>query len=599
MSLLDKWNKNKFSIYKSEEKTVLKLIEEIGKWIETLIKGLDGKTDLYGDHKGSWQGLTRPTLSEEGMRSTVETLVTEVKSINTKTINVNAYGVVGDNLTDNYKIIQQLADDLHAKGGGCLYFPSGRYNISKSIKLYDDVTIQMESGNKSFLQPMKGGKYENNFMVLINSTNGFTSDLPISAQTSDNKEYQIYFNNREDISTNHNIYYEGIKGIFLCQANCKFNRLSAVGFKHALVVNEDNYLDNIVIENGTFISVHDYQIVKLGNGECLTIRNCKVYESVQGNGIDWKLAKVKNTLNLRFENIINGGVDIEDCSVSVSNLHIEKGQWNFLNCRGIITNSMIYHPRNENYCPLNLRGKWKNTFTLSEVEFILTPFEHPYGEIITGFDLYTEMGILTLNNVTRKLFIDYNNYSTTGIKIYSTDTNLMKLFNNNSSQLSIEGKLIYGTVETPLRYFNDRYSGNDIISVSQDNTSTFQWHNIETNLYYNCQLFYGDYENLNGVNMLNDVMIHASTKPIEISIYNQYLSRNAIMRLYRGTERGQYSAYVDIPLVENVKLLDTGTQVNGFKWNYTNVTLENIKTKLKPFKYIMKENNEVVFRKEL
>lgn len=74
MGLLDKWNKNKFSIYKSEEKTVLKLIEEIGKWIETLIKGLDGKTDLYGDHKGSWQGLNRPTLSEEGLRATVEEL---------------------------------------------------------------------------------------------------------------------------------------------------------------------------------------------------------------------------------------------------------------------------------------------------------------------------------------------------------------------------------------------------------------------------------------------------------------------------------------------------------------------------------------------
>ena len=72
MGLLDKWNKNKFSIYKSEEKTVLKLIERIGKWLEDLIKVTENKTDLYGDHKGSWQGLNKPTLSEEGMRATVE-----------------------------------------------------------------------------------------------------------------------------------------------------------------------------------------------------------------------------------------------------------------------------------------------------------------------------------------------------------------------------------------------------------------------------------------------------------------------------------------------------------------------------------------------
>ena len=74
MGLLDKWNKNKFSIYKSEEKTVLKLIESLGKWVEDLIKVTENKTDLYGDHKGSWQGINKPTLSEEGMRATVEKL---------------------------------------------------------------------------------------------------------------------------------------------------------------------------------------------------------------------------------------------------------------------------------------------------------------------------------------------------------------------------------------------------------------------------------------------------------------------------------------------------------------------------------------------
>lgn len=72
MGLLDKWNKNKFSIYKSEEKTVLKLIQSLGKWVEDLIKVTENKTDLYGDHKGTWQGLNKPTLSEEGMRATVE-----------------------------------------------------------------------------------------------------------------------------------------------------------------------------------------------------------------------------------------------------------------------------------------------------------------------------------------------------------------------------------------------------------------------------------------------------------------------------------------------------------------------------------------------
>ena len=83
MGLLDQWNKNKFSIYKNEEKTVLKLLESISKWLEKIIIGLDGKTDLCGDHKGSWQGLNKPTLSDEGMRATVEKInEQDIPSIN-------------------------------------------------------------------------------------------------------------------------------------------------------------------------------------------------------------------------------------------------------------------------------------------------------------------------------------------------------------------------------------------------------------------------------------------------------------------------------------------------------------------------------------
>ena len=82
MSFFDKWNKGTFSIYKSEEKTVLKLLEKLNIFLGEMSQGVDGKTDLYGDHKGSWQGLKKPTLSDEGMRATVEKLVEDIKYIN-------------------------------------------------------------------------------------------------------------------------------------------------------------------------------------------------------------------------------------------------------------------------------------------------------------------------------------------------------------------------------------------------------------------------------------------------------------------------------------------------------------------------------------
>ena len=78
---MSKWNGKRFSIYTSDEETVLGVINELAqennqvtKEIDVINEVLEEKTDLYGDHKGAWQGLNRPTLSEEGMRATVENI---------------------------------------------------------------------------------------------------------------------------------------------------------------------------------------------------------------------------------------------------------------------------------------------------------------------------------------------------------------------------------------------------------------------------------------------------------------------------------------------------------------------------------------------
>lgn len=83
---MSNWNGNRFSIYTSEEKSALKLMEELGKQTEENMNGLKGKTDLYGDHKGSWQGLSKPTLSDEGMRATVEKHMTDISNLQDKDI---------------------------------------------------------------------------------------------------------------------------------------------------------------------------------------------------------------------------------------------------------------------------------------------------------------------------------------------------------------------------------------------------------------------------------------------------------------------------------------------------------------------------------
>lgn len=224
MGLLDQWNKNKFSIYKSEEKTVLKLIEEIGKWLETLIKGLDGKTDLYGDHKGSWQGLKRPTLSEEGLRATVEKLIDEdlpnienslnekankteiensfneltqildkvesdilinkdyfnnqITEINNKTIGLrlNAkypplglMGCKGDGLTDDTENLNKIIEFVNSNNGGVIEFPQGTYKLN-NVKMKSKVGLVGLGRTDNYLSETSQCvlKADENATVLIN-----------------------------------------------------------------------------------------------------------------------------------------------------------------------------------------------------------------------------------------------------------------------------------------------------------------------------------------------------------------------------------------------------------------------------------------------
>ena len=75
----------RFTVYDSEANTVLELLNELGSLTNDVCDSLDNKTDLFGDHKGSWHGLNRPTMSEEGMRATVEDIIdNKIPSIQTR-----------------------------------------------------------------------------------------------------------------------------------------------------------------------------------------------------------------------------------------------------------------------------------------------------------------------------------------------------------------------------------------------------------------------------------------------------------------------------------------------------------------------------------
>ena len=152
-------NGNRFSVYTSEEKTVLGVISElaqensqVSQEIDVINKVLEGKTDLYGDHLGSWQGLSKPTLSEEGMRSTVEHINDLIiPTIKNGTIYAKDFGVKADGVTDDTQALQNAIDYFKPKNtgdlwsyqncGGTIILPKGNIRITNTIRLYSNIKI--------------------------------------------------------------------------------------------------------------------------------------------------------------------------------------------------------------------------------------------------------------------------------------------------------------------------------------------------------------------------------------------------------------------------------------------------------------------------
>ena len=108
--------KTKFTVYDRDEASALEIIESLAELNNDVVDELINKTDLHGDHKGSWQGLSRPTLSEEGMRATVEKLQGDIKEIDgkkDKEINLKEDydSIITNKFTKNYSY-DDLSNDV-------------------------------------------------------------------------------------------------------------------------------------------------------------------------------------------------------------------------------------------------------------------------------------------------------------------------------------------------------------------------------------------------------------------------------------------------------------------------------------------------------
>ena len=141
-----RYNGNKFSVYESEEKTVLGLLGELGSQVNHNTEDLEKvkesdnkkvshdemntiyKIDKNADFTGSWHGIKKPTASQEGLQATVDKIVEEdIPSINEQM----------DNITNKANITRKFNPKIYGNLNWSTSYPvvNGKYErVDETLK---------------------------------------------------------------------------------------------------------------------------------------------------------------------------------------------------------------------------------------------------------------------------------------------------------------------------------------------------------------------------------------------------------------------------------------------------------------------------------
>ena len=251
-------------------------------------------------------------------------------------------GAVGDGKTLNTKSLQSAIDALHAKGGGQLYFPAGRY-LTGSLQLKSNVTLYLEKE-----------------AMLLGSTSPY--DYP---GFSTEKELKVN-NDHFDQAL---IYAEGAENIGITGEGC----IDGQGRELALTIDSLHHTGELVDKH-----YNTYRKRPNTRPKLLFMRNCRKVELRKTNfrsgaawGLSFSLCVDLTIDSLHVENRAywnNDGIDISDCKdVRISNCFINSAD------DGICLKS-------------HNRGAWNDRVSISNCHIISSASAIKFGtESLGGF----------------------------------------------------------------------------------------------------------------------------------------------------------------------------------------------------------------------
>lgn len=582
---MSKWNGNRFSVYTSEEKSVLGLIKEMGDQtnynsdeIERLTQSDNKKVshqemqelykiDKQANFTGSWFGIKRPTQSDVGLAGTVEQLIDEIipginSLLDQLSISVKNYGAKGDGISDDTQAIQNAVGNDFTNYGynpppGVMrkvIFERGKtYCISSTIKVppYTDVDF-----NGATIKAINGGNFINNYMFSINSKDCVTWSFPYYYRIGEFKNVILDGNDKVNI-----------RGIFTCSQH---RLIKIKGWKlYNTIYSPNLYIDNFYLED---IKINypmgaDYQIYKSGQGDGIHISKIHTPSDIEelryGNGLNNGGANIiclKQCGGGVIENIINGKIEIRSSyALTISNLHLETGSLEIYDSNCIVKDSIIFKRNEVSNIPIYLDDVNYSSITMGNkpVLFDNVQILHYYklSEYINekfDIDISNFRGVLSLRNTYRRIANNgLNKTSNCGVMINNGSKTILNIYDNSIIK---NKKLIINNDECISSM------ANFITSIVED--ININWNKSVGDYYYNaCQLI--DIERKVGKNTTNTTVFRANTKGACINI--GYTETNSIIRLYRGDSPTNFTEYVDIPNPLGV-IFDNGVSANGYVW---------------------------------
>ncbi len=424
------------------------------------------------------------------------------------------------------------------------------------------------------LYPLDTGIYIENYLFFlnidINNPESWVTQFP-------NKGSGGVSNLSIDAATS-NVGYNGFK----FGGSHKFEELRCRGVGTLIGKPVGLYTDDVSIKQihaSYRKNTTDYLLDIPGLGDAYVI------EDIASGYIDNQSGITKN-LNLgtcrsgHVTGLINGISTFNNTSgVTISAGHLEGGYYELVNSEVIVSGNVFFTEVDNAQSGVLVNNsdaflnKWVSV--IKDNQFTRVPNRRGgWGN--------SERADITFANASSMAILE-NNYRTTSISgeiatkstfgiIIDMNGNLDNAFNKYSEHLSISKVKVSGGkahLSHSFGSFNKNYGGfganSSVVNIDQDSfkeaTGTY---------YYQCQVLL-DADRLIGRTVINSEISIDVVSQDDIPVL--YLDKSAFedfsgvkLRVYRGTSSGQYSNYVDIPIVNSGKLYDDGESLSGFPW---------------------------------